>query len=69
MPITRQPAKLTLVPPRLDENATERKRVLNILAQRRYRKQHYSLKLVIITNLNREKKKGADPSFGIARCK
>lgn len=34
--MTRKPSNKTLVPPTLDEDAAERKRVLNVLAQRRY---------------------------------
>ncbi|KAJ5306753.1 hypothetical protein N7508_005768 [Penicillium antarcticum] len=43
--MARKPKPPDLVPPRLNEDAMERKRVLNILAQRRYRKAHHLSKL------------------------
>ena len=52
--MVRKPEAKTLIPPTLEENAAERKRVLNILAQRRYRKLRFCKVEAANTKLRQE---------------
>jgi hypothetical protein len=64
--MTRKIATKAPVPPKLDEDSAERKRVLNVLAQRRYSTLFFSLVEYAVeyalTRRHREKEEGASTS-------
>lgn len=65
--MARKPATKAPVPPTLGEDAAERKRVLNILAQRRYRKfVPLSHGILLVTIDNREEKEGEAPGARVS---
>jgi hypothetical protein len=65
--MARKPATKVPVPPMLGEDAAERKRVLNILAQRRYRKLvSLSLGTLLLNIGYREKKEGEAPGARVS---
>lgn len=64
--MARKAATKALVAPTLDEDAAERKRVLNVLAQRRYSILSFSLVEYALTIWRREKEEGAPSSARIS---
>lgn len=60
--MARKAATKSLVPPTLDEDAAERKRVLNVLAQRRYSTLSFGLVACALTEAYREEEEGTPTS-------